>query len=165
MSLSQRVAFVTGASQGIGRACALRLAKEGATVVISGRNKDKLDTAVREIGGDAFAFQADITSLDAMNEFARSVGERFGPVGVLFANAGVAGKTPLGAGASAAFDGIIQTNLSGAFYTVSAFSSHLAERASVVLCGSVHARLGEAGFAAYSGWYGDFPMSRAPRPL
>jgi len=63
MSLSGRVAFVTGASQGIGRTCALRLAKDGATVAVAARNVEKLNELVGEItaaGGKAAAFALDV---------------------------------------------------------------------------------------------------------
>lgn len=150
MKLKNRIAVVTGGASGIGYETAKLFALEGATFVISGRDVEKMEAAVRGIEGDVFPFQADITSLEQMHEFARKVGDRFGPIHVLFANAGVAGKSPLGAASGQAFDSIVQTNLSGAFYTVSAFASHLAAQASVILCGSVHASLGEAGFAAYA---------------
>ena len=63
MSLSQRVAFVTGASQGIGRACAMRLANQGAAVAVAARNQEKLNELVSEIttlGGKAAAFALDV---------------------------------------------------------------------------------------------------------
>ena len=67
MSFSERIAFVTGASQGIGRACALKLATAGTTVAVAARNQDKLNELVGEItagGGKAAAFALDVTDED-----------------------------------------------------------------------------------------------------
>ena len=71
MSLSGHVAFVTGASQGIGRACAMRLAKEGATVAVAARNQEKLNELVQQIiasGGQAAAFRVDVADEDAVDD-------------------------------------------------------------------------------------------------
>ena len=77
MSLSGRVAFVTGASQGIGRACALKLASAGATVAVAARNQDKLNELVAEItaaGGKAAAFALDVTDEELQHELEHMAG-------------------------------------------------------------------------------------------
>ena len=82
-SLQGRIALVTGASQGIGRACALELARAGATVVLAARNEIKLAEAVAEIeggGGQAVAIPLDIASEESIKAAAKAVIERFGKV-------------------------------------------------------------------------------------
>ena len=92
ISLQGRIALVTGASQGIGRACALELARAGATVALAARNEAKLAEAVAEIeaaGGQAAAFALDIASEESIKACAKAVLERFGKVEILVNNAGI----------------------------------------------------------------------------
>ena len=93
MSLSGRVAFVTGASQGIGRACALRLAKDGAAVAVAARNQEKLNELVTEITaarGTASAFALDVTDEEQVKSKIKAAIAQFGKI----ANPGMARVTP-----------------------------------------------------------------------
>src|SRR5258708_977851 len=84
MSLSGRVALVTGASQGIGRACALKLASAGATVAVAARNQEKLDELVNEIsgaGGKAAAFAVDVSDEEQIKSAVKAAIAQFGKVG------------------------------------------------------------------------------------
>ena len=84
MSLSGHVAFVTGASQGIGRACALRLAKEGATVAVAARNQEKLNELVQQVaaaGGQAAAFPLDVADEEQIKLVFKAAIAQFGRVG------------------------------------------------------------------------------------
>src|SRR5665213_3541285 len=90
--LAGRIALVTGASQGIGRACALELAKAGATVALAARNVEKLAKVAAEIaavGGTAQAFALDVASEDSIKECAKAVIAQFGAVHILVNNAGI----------------------------------------------------------------------------
>ena len=90
--LQGRIALVTGASQGIGRACALELARAGATVALAARNEAKLAEVVAEIeaaGGQAAAFALDVASEESIKAGAKAVLERFGKVEILVNNAGI----------------------------------------------------------------------------
>ncbi|PYX81385.1 MAG: 3-oxoacyl-ACP reductase, partial [Acidobacteria bacterium] len=90
MDLGGRVAFVTGASQGIGRACALALARQGAKVATAARNQDKLAEVVKEIsaaGGEAAAFKLDVANDDEVKTVIKAVIEKFGKVDILVNNA------------------------------------------------------------------------------
>src|ERR1700709_2763544 len=90
--LTGRIALVTGASQGIGRACALELAKSGATVALAARNQDKLAEVAAEIaaaGGTAHIFTLDVSSEDSIKECAKAVIAHFGAVNILVNNAGI----------------------------------------------------------------------------
>src|SRR5271154_7452041 len=92
MSLSGRVAFVTGASQGIGRACALKLATEGAAVAVAARNQEKLNELVNEIttaGGKAAAFALDVTDEDRVKATIKAATAHFGKIDILVNNAGI----------------------------------------------------------------------------
>src|SRR6202034_1597088 len=90
--LTGRIALVSGASQGIGRACALELARAGATVALAARNEAKLAEVVSEIetaGGQAVAFALDVASEESIKAGAKAVLDRFGKVEILVNNAGI----------------------------------------------------------------------------
>ena len=92
MTFSGRVALVTGASQGIGRACAVRLAKSGAAVVVAARNQQKLDEVVQEItasGGTAAAFVLDVAAEEQIKTVFKAAIAQFGKIDILVNNAGI----------------------------------------------------------------------------
>jgi NADP-dependent 3-hydroxy acid dehydrogenase YdfG len=121
-SISGKVAWVTGAGSGIGRAAAVALAREGALVVLSGRRKAELDATaklIREAGGQAVVEPLDVTDAKAAAKVAAGIKERFGRLDILVNNAGAnilerswAQLTP------ERVDAIVGVNLSGAFYCV-----------------------------------------------
>lgn len=88
-----KVALVTGASRGIGRACALRLAKDGFTVVVnyahSAKEAEAVLAAIRENGGDGMIYQADVSRLDDVKRMMRDVAKAYGQIDVLVNNAGI----------------------------------------------------------------------------
>src|SRR5262250_613851 len=93
-----RVALVTGASQGIGRACALALAEGGATVALAARNEEKLAQVAQEIqarGGLAAAFRMDVGNEDEIKTAVKAAIERFGKIEILVNNAGITRDTLL----------------------------------------------------------------------
>src|ERR1700710_2807128 len=90
-TLSSRIAFVTGASQGIGRAIALELARRGAHVALAARNIEKLsavEAGVAAAGGTAKSFALDVASEDSIKQCAKAVIAHFGKVEILVNNAG-----------------------------------------------------------------------------
>src|SRR5579862_92052 len=150
MKLSGKRAFITGGSSGIGLATAKRFVEEGARVAITGRDQKRLDAAVQEIGGDAIALAADASDIAANQSAVEQAAGRFGGLDVVFANAGIAGRTAIGDTTLDVFEEIFRTNVTGVYFTVQAAAPHLSDGASIVLNGSVHAVMGAPGSAAYA---------------
>ncbi len=155
MSLSGRVAFVTGASQGIGRTCALRLAKDGASVVVAARNKEKLDELVNEIaaeGGKAHAISLDVADEEQVKSAVKATIAQFGKVDVLVNNAGITRDQLVMRMKRADWDAVLQTNLTSAYLCIQQIiPSMLKQRwGRIVNVTSVFGQMGQAGQANYS---------------
>jgi len=118
-----RVVFITGASQGIGRACALEFARAGASVVVGARQQDKLASLVDEIaalGGSAFAVPLDVAEKSSVKEAFREARESVERIDILVNNAGIA-RDGLAVRMSAEnWNQVMDTNLSGAFACIQA---------------------------------------------
>ncbi|MBP3966020.1 SDR family NAD(P)-dependent oxidoreductase [Paenibacillus lignilyticus] len=149
--LNGKVAFITGGNSGIGFATAKLFVAEGAKVVITGRNQVTLDKAVEELGAsNSFGIQAETTDPQSLEKATAAAVEKFGRLDIVFANAGIGGHTPLGGTELAAFQEVMNVNVTGVFFTVQAALPYLKEGASVVLNGSVLANAGSPGWAAYA---------------
>lgn len=153
--VSGRVAFVTGASQGIGRACALALAEGGASVALAARNQEKLAAVVKEIeaqGGQAAAFRMDVSKEDEVKAAVKGALERFGKIEVLVNNAGMTRDTLLLRMKRSDWDSVIETNLTGAFFcTQAAIGPMLKQRwGRVINVSSVFGQMGQVGQANYA---------------
>src|SRR6478736_4072512 len=150
-----RVALITGASQGIGRACALALAEGGALIALAARNEEKLAAVAKEItdkGGQAATFRMDVANEADVKSAVKAAIERFGKIEILVNNAGVTKDTLLMRMKKEDWDSVIHTNLSGAFYTTQAvISSMLKPRwGRIINISSVFGQTGQAGQANYS---------------
>ena len=155
MSLSQHVAFITGASQGIGRACALRLAKEGAAVAVAARNLEKLDALAGEItaaGGQAAAFVLDVADEEQVKSVIKSAIAQFGKVDILVNNAGITRDQLVMRMKRADWDAVLQTNLTSAYLsTQQVIGSMLKQRwGRIINISSVFGQMGQAGQANYA---------------
>jgi NAD(P)-dependent dehydrogenase (short-subunit alcohol dehydrogenase family) len=148
--LEGKVAVVTGGNSGIGLATAKEFAREGARVVITGRDARTLAEAAREIGGEVLALRADASSLADIDELFASVGEKFGRVDVLFVNAGVAQFAPVEETDEELFDRVMDINFKGAYFTVKKALPLLVDGASVILNASVVAHIGLPNSSVYS---------------
>ncbi len=153
--LTGRVALVTGASQGIGRACALALAAEGATVALAARNEAKLAEVQAEIaasGGHAESFPLDIANEDSIRSTAKAVLDRLGTVAILVNNAGITRDGLSMRMKRADWDDVLATNLTGAFLlTQSLLSAMLKNRwGRIINITSVVGRTGQAGQVNYA---------------
>lgn len=154
-SLNGRVALVTGASQGIGRACAIALAKTGAKVALAARNQEKLKQAVDEItsaGGEAAAFAIDVADEDSIKAGVKAALEKFGKIEILVNNAGVTRDTLVLRMKRADWDAVINTNLTGAHLcTQAVMGSMLKQRwGRIINISSVFGQMGQAGQANYA---------------
>ena len=155
MSLSGRVAFVTGASQGIGRSCALRLAKDGATVAAAARNREKLNELVNEItaaGGKATAFVVDVADEEQVKTAVKAAVAQFGKIEILVNNAGITRDQLVMRMKRADWDAVIQTNLTSAYLCIQqVITSMLRQKwGRIVNITSVFGQMGQAGQANYS---------------
>jgi 3-oxoacyl-[acyl-carrier protein] reductase len=155
MSLSQRVAFVTGASQGIGRACAMRLANQGAAVAVAARNQEKLNELVSEIttlGGKAAAFALDVADEEQVKSAIKAAIGQFGKIDILVNNAGITRDQLVMRMKRADWDAVLQTNLTSAYLCIQqVIPSMLKQRwGRIINISSVFGQMGQAGQANYS---------------
>jgi NAD(P)-dependent dehydrogenase (short-subunit alcohol dehydrogenase family) len=150
MRLADKTALITGGNSGIGLATARVFVAEGARVVITGRNQATLAAATKELGPNAIAFPADATDIAATEAAIKQGVEKFGKLDIVFANAGIAGGTPLGSASLETFENVLRTNVTAVFFTVQAALPHLNDGASIILNGSVISVLGNPGYAAYA---------------
>jgi 3-oxoacyl-[acyl-carrier protein] reductase len=153
--LQGRIALVTGASQGIGRACALELARAGATVALAARNEAKLAEVAAEIvaaGGQAAAFALDLASEDSIKAGAKAVIGRLGKVEILVNNAGITRDGLMMRMKRADWDDVMATNLTGAFLLTQALLPLMLRNrwGRIVNISSVVGRTGQAGQVNYA---------------
>lgn len=141
--LSGKVALVTGAGSGIGRAAALRLAQSGARVGLLGRTQSELEKVAGEIerqGGAAHVLAADVSKPSEVEAAVARLTREAGGLHALFANAGFNGVwAPIEELASSEWELTIATNLSGTFFTIKAAVPHLKRQGgAIVVCASVN---------------------------
>ncbi len=150
-----RIALVTGASQGIGRACALVLAEAGAKVALCARNQEKLEQLAAEIngkGGEAAAFKMDVGSEEEIKGSVKAVIARFGKIDILVNNAGVTRDQLVMRMKRADWDEVINTNLTAPFLLIQAvIGSMLKQRwGRIINITSIFGQIGQVGQANYS---------------
>src|SRR5271169_1951061 len=155
MKLKGRVALITGASQGIGHACALALAREGATVAVAARNREKLDQLVAEItaaGGKAAAFVIDVGDEEQVKSGIKAALAQFGKIEVLVNNAGITRDQLVMRMKRADWDSVLNTNLTSAYLCIQqAIGSMLKQRwGRIINITSVFGQMGQAGQANYA---------------
>lgn len=153
--LKGRIAWITGASQGIGRACALALAEAGATIAAAARNQGKLAAVVEEIkagGGSAQAFPLDVASDEQIKATSKSVLGAFGKVDILVNNAGIARDQLLLRLKRADWDAVLATNLTGTYLCIQeVIGSMMRQRwGRIINITSVVGQMGQAGQANYA---------------
>jgi NAD(P)-dependent dehydrogenase (short-subunit alcohol dehydrogenase family) len=153
--LKDRVVVVTGASSGIGEACALEFARKGAKVVLAARRAERLEALVGKIaalGSEALAVATDVTDEAAVQNLFDSAAARFGTVDVLINNAGIADSTAVYEMSLATWQQVIQTNLTSAFLCSRAAFRLMKEqrRGRILNIGSISARVPRANSPAYA---------------
>jgi 3-oxoacyl-[acyl-carrier protein] reductase len=152
--MTNRTAFITGASRGIGRACALALSEAGARVALAARSTAQLEALAGEIrsqGREAFAVTIDMTSAESIQEAFAKVAKEFGSIAILVNNAGIAKDGLALRMKKDDWDSVLATNLTGAFLaTQQVLQPMMKERwGRVINISSVVGEMGNPGQANY----------------
>ncbi len=155
MTLSGRVALVTGASQGIGHACAEELARAGAAVALAARNQEKLkevEAKIAQAGGNAAVFPVDIGEEEQVRATIKAVIGHFGRVDILVNNAGITRDQLVMRMKRSDWDAVINTNLTSAYLTIQqVIPSMLKQRwGRIINVTSVFGQVGQVGQANYA---------------
>jgi NAD(P)-dependent dehydrogenase (short-subunit alcohol dehydrogenase family) len=150
MKLAGKKALITGGNSGIGLATAQLFIAEGAEVAITGRDQQKLEDAVAELGAKAHGYRADVTVTEERKKLFAELAKDFGKLDIVFANAGISGMTPTGTTDEAIFEKVVHTNLYGVFFTVNSAAPLMNDNGSIIFNGSVQSYLGQPGLAAYA---------------
>jgi len=155
MTLSGRVALVTGASQGIGHACAVKLAEAGATVLAAARHQQKLDELVSQIaaaGGKGAAFSMDVGDEEQVaSTLKRAIGQ-FGKIDILVNNAGITRDQLVLRMKRADWDAVLNTNLTSAFLCIQQVIGPMLKQrwGRIINVASVFGQMGQPGQANYA---------------
>src|SRR6266851_8905281 len=155
MNLAGHVALVTGASQGIGHACALRLAESGAAVAVAARNQEKLGqlvSAITAAGGKGVAFPMDVADEGQIKDGCKAAIAQFGKIDILVNNAGITRDQLVMRMKRADWDAVLNTNLTSAFLCVQqTVGSMLKQRwGRIINITSIFGQTGQAGQANYA---------------
>lgn len=141
--------LVTGGTTGIGLACAKRFRDEGARVAITGRSDENLEAARKSIGGDVLTIRADVSRVAEIEKMVNEVREHFGGLDGLLVNAGIAKFKPFDEMDEATFDEIMNTNVKGAWFTITRSAPFIRRGGSVVIMASISPHKGQVGLGAY----------------
>lgn len=142
--------LVTGGSSGIGLAAAHAFTNEGAQVVVTGRDEAALHQAKLALGPTAIALRNDASSLAGARELAAALGARDVKLDAVFVNAGVAKFAPFQDVDGAVWDQVFDTNVKGAYFQIQALLPLLNPGASIVINGSINARIGMPNSSVYA---------------
>jgi NAD(P)-dependent dehydrogenase (short-subunit alcohol dehydrogenase family) len=148
--LEGKIALITGGSSGIGLATAKRFVAEGAKVVITGRRKEVLDAAVKEIGPGATGIQADAGSLADLDRLFAQIKQEHGRIDVLFANAGGGEFATIDKITEEHFDKTFNSNVKGVVFTVQKALPLIPDGGTIVLNASIVSVKGMAAFGVYN---------------
>jgi len=147
--LSNKTSVITGATTGIGLETAKKFVAEGARVIITGQNEERLQAAAQTLGANVIPVRADVRSLSDLDALADKVKTEFGSLDILFANAGVGLFAPLNTIDEAFYDKQFDINVKGVFFTVQKLAPLLQEGASVILNASAVHEKGMATGSVY----------------
>jgi NAD(P)-dependent dehydrogenase (short-subunit alcohol dehydrogenase family) len=144
-----RVVLITGGTSGIGLASAKAFAEEGAHVIITGRDKERLESAQLAIGKPVRAIQSDISAPANSTHLIALLRAEYGRIDTLFLNAGIPGGTPIASVSESRFDEIFLTNFKGPYFLIQAALPLLPSGSTIVLSGSYAAHAGMPGSSVY----------------
>jgi NAD(P)-dependent dehydrogenase (short-subunit alcohol dehydrogenase family) len=151
MTLTDKVAVITGGNSGIGLATAQEFIQNGAHVTIFGRNQHTLNETVARLGHDTLAIQGDVRRLADLDRLFTYTAQRFGKVDILVANAGIAKFAPVAQFPEELFDELCDILFKGVFFTIQRALPHLRDGASVIIVGTAEApREGRLGTSIYT---------------
>ncbi|MGF6888839.1 NAD(P)-dependent dehydrogenase (short-subunit alcohol dehydrogenase family) [Nocardia sp. GAS34] len=145
-----KIALVTGGTSGMGLATARRLRAEGARVIITGRDKARLDDAAAQLGEDAAGIAGDATDLADLDALFEMVRERFGRLDAVFANAGIGAFQPADTVTETEFYRVVDANFKSVYFTIQKSLPLLPDRAAVVINASFAVHRGAPATALYS---------------
>ena len=145
-----KTVLVTGGNSGIGLATALEFVKQGARVIITGRDQATLDQAQAQLGPNAIALRNDAGNIKSAKELAMSLADQGVRLDALFINAGVARFAPLEAIDEALWDETFNVNVKGAYFAIQALSPLLNDGAAIILNGSINAHIGMPNSSVYA---------------
>ena len=147
--LDGRIALITGGTSGIGLATAQRFIDEGARVIVTGRNPERVAAAQEQLGERALAVQSDAADLDALDALVATVKARFDRLDVLFLNAGVFHTAPAAEEKPESFDRLFAINVKGPYFAVQRFLPLMSAGGSVLFNTSVVNVKGMPGASVY----------------
>ena len=152
MKLEGKTAVITGACGGIGRAIAERFAVEGATVIVTDRNRDRAGKVATEIGHGAYAVALDVTSEPSIAASIEEVTARSPSIDILVNNAAVFDMAPILEVTRVSYDSVFEVNVKGLFFTLQAVAAHMVMRGGggkIINISSQAGRRGEALVSMY----------------
>ncbi|MGN7774386.1 SDR family oxidoreductase [Phyllobacterium sp. 22552] len=154
-NLEGRLALVTGSSQGIGFALAKGLASYGATVVLNGRNREKLAAAVTKLSAEGYKAHTshfDVTDIGAVKKGIDKIEAEIGPIDILINNAGMQFRAPLEDFPDDKWQQLLQTNISSVFYAGQSAAQHMIKRGrgKIINIASVQSELARPSIAPYT---------------
>jgi NAD(P)-dependent dehydrogenase (short-subunit alcohol dehydrogenase family) len=147
---TNKIVVITGGTSGIGLAAARQFIKEGANVVVTGRNAQSIIDVQKELGAKGVAIAADVTKSADLDSLFRHVREKYGRIDVLYANAGIAKLGSVAETSEQVFDDVLDTNFRGAYFTVQKALPLLSNGGAIVFTSSWFAEAGVAGTSAVS---------------
>jgi len=150
MRFADKVVLIMGGNSGIGRATAEAFAREGAHLVITGRNPETLAEVAAAIGGDVMTISADIADISSSEALMEAVKVKYGRIDVLFVNSGVGAFVPVAEITPEFYDNTMNINLRGPFFAVKYAMPLLADGGSVILTASIGQYKGLAGASVYA---------------
>lgn len=150
MKLKDKVAVITGGTSGMALATAKLFVEEGAYVFITGRDKGRLDKAVKEVGKNVTGVQGDAASLKDLDRLYGTVKKEKGKIDILFASAGRGDFSPIGDVTEKHFDEIFDLNVRGTLFTVQKALPLFNDGGSIILNGSIAAVKGFPGLGVYN---------------
>ncbi|TCC89221.1 SDR family oxidoreductase [Pedobacter frigiditerrae] len=146
--LFNKIALITGGNSGIGYATAKLLKEQGATVIITGRDENKLASVSAALG--VMAIKCNQDSLASINQMTSEIQGKFGQLDIIFLNAGIAEFSPFEQASEAHFDNLFNVNVKGVFFTLQGLIPLLKEGGSIIFNTSVNAQLGMPGSGVYA---------------